>query len=213
MTEVLEEQRFLRSIESIKGWFKYAAEERHRRFTSLILVTGVIKCKSWSVAAISNSSRTNRGKVSLSLVPTRGTLSASHSWREYRSNICNSGPEPPSENENQCVFIRGYRIMKQNSALRLLHKIKATDLQQGNVEYYSLAKPTDTRPFASGSTPIPTQQLPVGASTVSVRDADPDPSNNFYDGLAMDADENYLVDKLSETDQVGSPSYPCIHIH
>jgi hypothetical protein len=29
LTEVLEEQRFLRSIGSIKDWFRYAAEERH----------------------------------------------------------------------------------------------------------------------------------------------------------------------------------------
>jgi hypothetical protein len=83
LTEVLEEERFLRSIESVGNWFKYAAEERHRRFKSLTLVTGVIKCQSWSVAAISNSSRANSGKVALSLMPAASsTLAASYSWRE-----------------------------------------------------------------------------------------------------------------------------------
>ena len=113
LTEVLEEERFLRSIESVGSWFKYVAEERHRRFNSLILVTGVIKCRSWSVAAISNSARADGGKVSLSLMPAaNGTLAASHSWREYLPTMCHSGPKPASQTENQCVFIRGYRIMK-----------------------------------------------------------------------------------------------------
>ena len=127
----LEESRFLRAIGSTKAWFKYASEERERRFTSLILVTGVIKCKSWNVAAISNSSRSHSGKLSLSLVSTvTGSLSASHYWRNNPSNMCRSGPHTPSLNENQCVFIRGYRVMKQNPGLRFLWMVKAADLRK-----------------------------------------------------------------------------------
>jgi hypothetical protein len=205
LTEVLEEQRFLRSIESIKDWFKYAAEERHRRFTSLILVTGAIKCKSWSVAAISNSSRSNSGKVSLSLVPAASsTLTASHCWREYRSNMCSSGPDPPSHIENQCVFIRGYRMMKQSPALRLLRKVKASDLQAGNIEYYNLAKPAVSRvTSASGSEPAQNQRLPAGASGVSIGHPDSDTA------LTVDGDDDYVVGKLSEADQVRTPSHLC----
>jgi hypothetical protein len=199
LTEVLEEERFLRSIDSIKGWFQYAAEERYRRFTSLTLVTGVIKCNSWNVAAISNTSHTKSGKVSLCLVPAAsGTLSISHSWREYRSNMCNSGPDPPSHTENQCVFVRGYRIMKQSPALRFLRKVKAIDLQEGSVQYYSLAKPTESRPPASSSDPALAQQPPVGVSTTT----DSDLAKNFGDGLVLDVDENYVIEKLSEPDEV-----------
>ena len=82
LTEVPEEERILRSIESVGNWFKYAAEERHRRFKSLTLVTGVIKCRSWSVAAISNSSRANGGKVAFSLKPAATGTLASYSWGE-----------------------------------------------------------------------------------------------------------------------------------
>src|ERR1700691_3644244 len=103
LAEVLEEKRFLRCIESVGGWFKYASEERNRSFKSLILVTGAIKCRSWSVAAISSSSRSNSGKVALSLMPTAsGMLAASHSWGEYFPNMGHSSPTPSSQTENQC---------------------------------------------------------------------------------------------------------------
>lgn len=109
----------------------------------LILVTGVVKCNSWSIATILKSSRAHTGNVSLSLSPiASGSVSASpsHSWREYLHTMCHSGPEPPSENENQCLFIRGYRIMKQSIVPRLVNRVKAIDLRGGKTGYYKLPK-------------------------------------------------------------------------
>lgn len=211
MTEALEEQQFLHSIESINSWFKYAAEKRHRQFKSLILVTGAIKCKSWSVAAISNAECTNSGKVSISLLSAaNGTLSASHFWREYRSHMCHSGPDSPSHTENQCVFIRGYRIMRQNIALRVMRKVKTDDLKTGKTHHYNLAKPTDAR-VDSASDPTPTSQPPIRVSTASGSRPESDLSRHL-DDLAIDVGENFVVDKLSETDEVRSPSrfYPVL---
>ena len=109
LTEVLEEEWFLHSIKSVGNWFKYVAEERNRCFKSLILMTGIIKCRSWSVAAISNSSCAHSGKVALSLMPAvSSTLTASHSWQEYIPAMCHSGPKPLSQTENLCVFVQGY---------------------------------------------------------------------------------------------------------
>jgi hypothetical protein len=191
LTEVLEEERFLRSIESVGRWFKYAAEERHRRFKSLILVTGVIKCRSWSVAAISNTSRASSGKVAFSLMPAAsGTLTASHSWRECIPTMCHSGPKPPSQTENQCVFVRGYRIMKQDPLLRLTRKVKATDLQEGSTEYYRLGKKVGPQ-SASGSGSSQRRYL----EKTTVRD-------NFTDS----SNKHYVIENLSNANEVLSHS-------
>jgi hypothetical protein len=201
LIEVLEEERFLRSIESVGSWFKYAAEERRRRFRSLILVTGVIKCRSWSVAAISNSSRANSGKVVLSLLPAAsGTLIASHSWREYLPTMGHSGPKPSSQADNQCVFIRGYRIMKQDPILRLARTVKAADLQEGSKGYYRLAKPASSRSdTASGSlqgTNSASTQPPIERTTVRSGITEP----------AIHRNKDYVIENLSDTDEVRSPS-------
>jgi hypothetical protein len=193
LTEVLEEERFLRSIETVGNWFKYAAEERHRRFKSLTLVTGVIKCRSWSVAAISNSSRGSSGKVAFSLMPAAsGTLMASHSWRECLPTMCHSGPKPPSQTENQCVFVRGYRIMKQDPFLRLRKKVKATDLREGSTESYKLGKTVGLR-STSGSGGLPRQHSESPQQS---------PSKKTALGEKLIANEDYVVERLSNTSEV-----------
>jgi hypothetical protein len=199
LTEVLEEKRFLRSIESVGSWFKYAEEEQYRCFKSLILVTGVIKCRSWSVAAISNASRTNSGKVTLSRMPaTSGTLTASHTWGEYLPNMGHSGPTPPSQTENQCVFVRGYRIMKQDPLLRLVKTVKATDLQKGSTEYYRLGKPASSRGtsvpewqgHSAGLTQLPSTKRTVVPGGMTSSD--------------IDGSDKYIVERLSDADEVCS---------
>ena len=194
LTEVLEEKRFLRSIESVGSWFKYAEDEQYRCFKSLILVTGVIKCRSWSVAAISNSSRMNSGKVTLSLMPaTSGTLTASHTWGEYLPNMGHSGPTPPSQMENQCVFVRGYRIMKQDPLLRLGKTVKAADLRKGNTEYYRLGKPASSRGASVPERRAGLTQLPSAKRTIV--------PGGMTD-LDIDGSDNYIVEGLSGADEV-----------
>lgn len=206
LTEVLEEGRFLQSIQSVGNWFKYAAEERHRRFKSLILVTGVIKCRSWSVAAISNSSRSNSGKVALSLMPAAsGAVTASHSWRECLPTMCHSGPKPPSQTENQCIFVRGYRIMKQDPLLRLRRKVKATDLQEGSTEYYKLGKATGPRgTSASGSSQrtLSTSTQQSNNESTSARDSIAD-SGTISNG-------DYVIERLSNSNEVSHLTMNCV---
>ena len=208
LTEVLQEKRFLRSIESVASWFKYAEEEEQRCFKSLILVTGVIKCRSWSVAAISNTSRTNSGKVTISLMPmASGTLTASHSWGNHLSDMGHSGPTPSSQSENQCVFVRGYRIMRQNPVLRLKGKVKAIDLREGTKEYYKLGKPTGSED-ASSSSPSQGQQststrsLPSNATTT--RDSDVD--------SAIYEIGDYMFEQLPDRDEVCFHTPPYLFI-
>lgn len=78
----------------------------HDRATSMlrvILVTGVIKCRSWSVAAISNYSGSNSRKVALSPI-----LRVAHSWLLTLGN--NHMPQRAIDRAVQiqlrCIFCR-----------------------------------------------------------------------------------------------------------
>jgi hypothetical protein len=111
--------------------------------------------------------------------------------------MCHSGPDPPSQTENQCVFIRGYRIMRRNQALGLLRRVKATDLQDSNTEYYSLKKPTDSRAARSpslsrGAPPVRGRRASGGHGDFDLAEIPEDP----------DVDGDYTVEKLSGADEV-----------
>jgi hypothetical protein len=99
--------------------------------------------------------------------------------------------------------------MKQNPALRVLRKVKATNLREGNVEYFNLAKPTESRGVSgSGSDPISMQQPPAEVSTVGVSHTDSDLAGSLGD-LNIDVGKNYVVNKLSETDEVRPYPHLC----
>jgi hypothetical protein len=206
LTEVLEEERFLQSIRSVGNWLKYAADDRKRSFKSLILVTGVIKCRSWNVAAISNSSRSNSGKVVLSLIPTAsGAVTASHSWRECLPTICHSGPKHPSQTQNQCVFVRGYRIMKQNPLLRLRRKVKTTDLQEGSTEYYKLGETSGPRgTSASGSS-----QRTLSTSTQQSNNESTTAMESIADSGTISYGD-YVTERLSNPNEVSNLTMNCV---
>jgi hypothetical protein len=201
LIEAIEEQRFLRCIESAKGWFQHAKDNENRVFNSLILVTGVIKCKSWTVAAILNSSHTQSGKVSFSLTASGGgSLSASHSCHEYHSPMWHSGPTPPSQKENQCLFIRGYRIMQQSLISRFAKRVKVTNLQKSKAEYHKLGNSADSR----RSLPSGSSQYPLTARNASAGGdmTDFDCADTSSNSSAMDTETGYVVENLSNPDEV-----------
>jgi hypothetical protein len=86
--------------------------------------------------------------------------------------------------------------MKQNPALRLLRKVKATNLREGSVAYHSL---TGSHAALSGSGLTPSKQAPAGNTSVDHTDSD---LVNLSNNLALDASNNYLVTRLYETDEV-----------
>lgn len=204
LLEACEEQRFLRAITNIDLWVKYA-EDRNRNFDTLTLVTGVVKCSQWHIAAISNRSRAHSGNISLSL-PSQGvggTLSMSHSWNEYLPEMCHSGPEPPSETNNQCLFIRGYRILKRSSVSRFFGLVKATNLAENSPKYYRLGKPSNSEgcPEVEASQSSPPQQShsegPAGCGdSVDVG------SNDNSNMMAIHSGDEYVVRKIPTIEEV-----------
>lgn len=97
------------------------------RSTSLLLVTGYVKSRSWGVAAVSNTS--SQGSVSLTLSATKvgGQFTGSYGWQTTSGGHHRSGPLTPSNKNNQCVFVRGYSVSSQKSRLRGKLGIKITD--------------------------------------------------------------------------------------
>jgi hypothetical protein len=202
--EACEEQLFLRAITNIDLWVKYA-EDRNRSFGSLTLVTGVIKCNKWHIAAISNCSRAHGGNISLSLLSPSigGTLSWSHSWNEHVPKMYHSGPEPPSETSNQCLFIRGFRIMKRSIVSRFFGRVKATNLAENSPKYYKLGKPSNSEgfPASEASQSSPPQQLHSEGPAGGGDSADVG-SNDDSSIRAIHSGDEYVLRKIPTLEEV-----------
>jgi hypothetical protein len=202
---------FLHSIDNVRAWFKHA-EGRGRVSKSLTLVTGHVKSKSWGVAAISNSSKSESVSLNFSLAEAaEGSLSASHSWQGYSPWMCNSGPKVTSPNRkvNQCVFITGMRVTRQHrlSPLRLLSEVKITDLKGGLSSYPRLGGTkyggSSGLQSSAGRETQPSSTLASGgerfqqtSSTLSAKGSDKE------DVLDESADDEFVVEGLSDKQDV-----------
>ena len=206
---------FLHSLENVRAWFQHAVE-RGRVCNSLTLVTGHIKCKSWGVAAISNTSKSESVSLNFSLAGAGdGSLSASHSWQGYSPWMCNSGPKVTSRKANQCVFISGFRITRQRrlSPLRLLSEVKVTDLREGissyprlgNAKYGSFGASQGDPSSATGwESQAPATSGGSGGSQQTL-------TNLIHrDGSAQEQVTNgnkFVIEGLSDTQEVCGVSY------
>jgi hypothetical protein len=77
---------------------------------SLILVSGCIKTRSWSIAAISNISIKGSGSLNFDSAEGGGQSMCSYLWESISGGLRRIGPTCPVEVENQCVFVRGYML-------------------------------------------------------------------------------------------------------
>ena len=103
--------KFRRAIEhNAAAWCEFV-RNGGRTPESLYLVTGCVKTSSWGVASIFNQSSTR--EASLKFIPAsmgEGSGSLSYLWDTYSPLDTRRGPDPPSEAQNQCVFLRGFKI-------------------------------------------------------------------------------------------------------
>lgn len=92
------------------AWYEHA---RHCGLNpeSLYLVTGCVKTSSWGVASILNASEERSACLKFTAASVAGAgASYSYSWETHSPADVRSGPKPPSEVQNQCVFLRGFKI-------------------------------------------------------------------------------------------------------
>ena len=90
--------------QNIARWFSGIGERE-----GLIIVTGADKCSSWGTACYSGVTRSEVITFTSVGHPCDGSP-ASYAWQPPYSVRSRSGPGAEAEqNENQCVFIRGYK--------------------------------------------------------------------------------------------------------
>jgi hypothetical protein len=89
------------------NWFRFAKKLGRGSATSLYLVTGCYKTRSWGVASVSK--RSVAGSASLKLVTNfgGGSLTGSYYWKHESPADTRSGH---SSKENHCVFVSGFTI-------------------------------------------------------------------------------------------------------
>ncbi|KAF8886952.1 hypothetical protein BD779DRAFT_542711 [Infundibulicybe gibba] len=128
-----------------KNWYKFANLTLHRAVPngSLYLVTGCDKTRPWMVGSFSNNSSDAHASMKLSAAGmASGGLSYSYIWETSSPAVYRTGPPPPIDSpgtiesnassidqdsaifefdapsgQNQCIFLRGYRIMPRTTAL------------------------------------------------------------------------------------------------
>jgi hypothetical protein len=121
--------------------------------TTLLLVTGWIKSRTWGVAAMSNSS--SSASLMFRTIKADGQVSGSYCWESSSPGQCRVGPWMPSDRPNQCVFLRGFKLSSRKS-LGLTRngntKVVLTDIRSGKMmECMEDAVTPSQNPQPSGS--------------------------------------------------------------
>ncbi|KAJ6568297.1 hypothetical protein DFH09DRAFT_821184, partial [Mycena vulgaris] len=112
------------ALKHAQSWYEFVNGQLGRMIGNgdLYLVTGVTNSTSWSIAAVENHS--GDGKISLKLKAAQvGNAGASYAWEwESSSSAVNSGPRrrPGEESwqDNQTVFVRGFKVAVRSGLLR-----------------------------------------------------------------------------------------------
>jgi hypothetical protein len=102
------------------SWYMYANVNQGRmaRNDSLYLVTGCDKANSWGIASWHNE--VDHSEISFTFTTSQladGHFSYTYSREIYSPATVRVSPEPPANNENQCIFLRGFKITIRESVL------------------------------------------------------------------------------------------------
>jgi hypothetical protein len=94
-------------------WYQFVNGQLSRMVSddSLYLVTGLDKTSSWGVASISNL--VEKTAFSLTVTATDDTsipATRRYAWDRTGQVTARAGPRHQARYENQCIFIRGYKI-------------------------------------------------------------------------------------------------------
>ncbi|KIL61566.1 hypothetical protein M378DRAFT_13388 [Amanita muscaria Koide BX008] len=100
-----------------ESWYKYTVVTRERSASngSLCLVTGSVKSDVWGVAVFDRPSNSEDYlRFIVDEAPTHNSPQSRYKWEQSGSVISNVGPSKPNSNKeepDQCIFLRGLRIM------------------------------------------------------------------------------------------------------
>lgn len=115
-TRMRAEDEFIRSVRDIRAWIA-RVEEVYPGDQPFTVVTGHVKAKSWGIAAILPTTSHRKPCFNFLVAPPSSSSSsdASYWWQNYDSGSCHSGSVPSPALDNQCLFVRGFRIAKRKA--------------------------------------------------------------------------------------------------
>jgi hypothetical protein len=116
--------------ENCAKWFAHACERRRTLdHGSLYFVTGHHKANTYGLATVPDTSNSRSLKFGAITPVVQGGASFGYAWVQCGTAIPRAGPEQPSDNKNQCVFVSGFTITKKKVfGTKLLKKVKITDI-------------------------------------------------------------------------------------
>jgi hypothetical protein len=117
----------------ILQWLNFA------KTSSLSLVTGWVKARSWGVTIVSNDEST---PLTFSAVKTGNELSGLYRWEDGIPGHSRAGPSMPGDSENQCVFLRGFKMTSRRSWKR---DTVATNIGDGKTQTKRRKSGSETR--------------------------------------------------------------------
>ncbi|TRM63631.1 hypothetical protein BD626DRAFT_494914 [Schizophyllum amplum] len=140
------------------SWYKYALNCGWQFDNGeLYLVTGVDKAPIWGALAFCNSQRSHNVSFRLATTMTNSGLSHEYLWQHLAGQSARQGPDAAAalfdDNaapvENQCVFLRGFRIMVRDEPwMRMLGiGVKAVNFANPGSFKGSISSLTHARPL------------------------------------------------------------------
>lgn len=178
------------------SWFAYAGARRRWATNSqfsktLYLVTCIVKTTAWNIATCSGQS--NPGSLTLkATVPFNSTnVTCAYQWQRDTTAFIREGPQTPSNQENQCVFVRGFKITLRSgldfSKLRLGLKSVV------GIEHLAGAKFQNSLSSGSGWNPL---SLLFGSNTASAYSHEQQSDSSSKEGqkIADQSDDVVAVD-------------------
>jgi hypothetical protein len=102
------------------AWYDFVNGQLNRMASngSLYLVTGADKALSWGVASYSNTSGETGISLQLTVADNTNVPATRHyAWERSGQVAARAGPRRPARYENQCVFIRGFKLALRTNPL------------------------------------------------------------------------------------------------
>ncbi|TRM64883.1 hypothetical protein BD626DRAFT_236973 [Schizophyllum amplum] len=210
------------------SWYKYALGDRGWQFNNgeLYLITGVDKAALWGALAFRELQRSHSVSFHATAIQQIGLgLRHEYQWHHLTGQSARSGPDARAvlssdgtPIENQCVFLRGYRIMARDELWRRMSGtgIKVVNFTRPGSFMAPLSSLTHTRPlrtsFKASLTTLSAKDGPFGNESDETS-ADVDPIRE--EPYGSEEDVNQLQGGACAEDAVAAqpvlPSEPAFH--
>lgn len=156
--------------QSAESWYRWAAGPADRLIDrdSLYLVTGCMKAKCWGIATYSSAVPAPHNIIILS----KSTVDSSepYIWEKQGGTTARTGPYPDEEldtiGQNQCIFIRGYKIALSEAAWNASQCADGLSLSTNDA---TTTNSQGSEPFLNSRRPSPSSSHDLGSSGSSVR--------------------------------------------